>query len=287
MGFEWTVHVYRVLRGRPQFSFNDRPIDLREIASDPQSALKHAGYSTFVIDVPVSDCRNKLGFAYRPDGVHPLVRTARAYAAGKASCYDGSPLQVFRRHFQPTNAAEKYGIYEGASRELLASLPNGLVHPWEDRSFAKQRQKAHHSANRDRVQYGLEQLDDPHATPDAEKGAFEFDRLAQLVDSVREKGYRRTNLPSGDIIGKLLIRPGEGARYIVFGGRHRAAVLAALGYDRIPLRMRFSKFPTIDDVDEWPHVRSGLFTRDQAIDIYNRLWDGQPPTGAVPPEWQG
>jgi hypothetical protein len=114
-----------------------------------------------------------------------------------------------------------------------------------------------------------------------------FSRLAKLTDSIRRNGYSRNDEHDGDVIAKLMVHPGKGVRYVLVSGKHRAAVLAALGFERIPIRLTFSTGPAINHVECWPHVRNGLFTCEQALELFHRLWEGRPPPGAVPPEWHG
>lgn len=67
---------------------------------------------------------------------------------------------------------------------------------------------------------------------------------------------------------------------LVFRGHHRIAALAALGYVEAPIRIKMKSAMGIvrrSEVDAWPHVRRGYFTREQALAVFDRLLSGQQP----------
>jgi hypothetical protein len=118
-----------------------------------------------------------------------------------------------------------------------------------------------------------------------EKGELEFRTLVQLTESIRKKGYLRSDGPDGDILGTPLIDPVKGVRFLVWTGKHRIAVLAALGFEYVPLRISFVRAPRLTEAAYWPHVRNGLFTREQATTLFDRIFEGLPPPNAIPPHW--
>lgn len=63
------------------------------------------------------------------------------------------------------------------------------------------------------------------------------------------------------------------------GGQHRAASLSALGHETIPVRLTSPSSASIirrDDVDFWPYVRTGLFSRETALEVFDRIFSGIP-----------
>jgi hypothetical protein len=266
-------------------------LDMRDVTDDPIGAAKLAGSRPFLIEVSLSDCRNRKGFPYSKDGPHPFVRTARAYAEGHVNSYQESPLQQYYDHYQPKNAAEALALPGDPSPMLLAAPPYGVVVPWEGRALADARNRCDQTAKRESRAHGANLLLE-HGTSGVgpvslEKGVLEFSRLARLVDGIRANGYVRSNKPDGDIVVKPLLWDDQGFRFVLKVGKHRAAVLAALGFDRIPVRMKFGKVAKMENVDQWPHVRDGLFSPAQALELFRRIWEGEPPPNAVPPSWMG
>jgi hypothetical protein len=108
-----------------------------------------------------------------------------------------------------------------------------------------------------------------------EKVALEEARLKQIVASITARGY----LPDrfGDITGYFLMRQDE-FRFVVRGGKHRSAALAALGWTHLPVRLKPGWEPVVslETLGEWPLVRSGAIPAPQARRVFERYfeWNG-------------
>ena len=103
-----------------------------------------------------------------------------------------------------------------------------------------------------------------------QKVAVEYKRLTDLVESIRRVGY----VPSTPIRG-FVLRRNEESRFFVRGGKHRAAVLAYLGYQAVPVSLKRG-WPMIVDrreAGEWPLVRDGRISRDLAERVLDRYFD--------------
>ncbi len=102
--------------------------------------------------------------------------------------------------------------------------------------------------------------------------ASEMRRLTQTRDSILKRGYQ-PNL-YGDIQGCFLKRGDEG-RFLIYGGKHRTAVLAAAGWQKIPVMFKPTLPRTVDGttVHSWPLVRSGVFNARAALGIFNSYFD--------------
>jgi hypothetical protein len=62
---------------------------------------------------------------------------------------------------------------------------------------------------------------------------------------------------------------------------HGAAVLAVLEFERMPIRMKFRNCTAVYQVDRWPHMQDGLYTRDPAQELFSRIWEGSYPLGGL------
>jgi hypothetical protein len=104
------------------------------------------------------------------------------------------------------------------------------------------------------------------------KAALEKRRLDGVRDAIARRGYRPAVF--GHIEGHFLRRGGD-VRFFVRGGKHRAAALVHLGWDRIPVRVRSTWPRLIDDGTEsdWPLVRSGAVDAGLARDILQRYFE--------------
>ena len=105
----------------------------------------------------------------------------------------------------------------------------------------------------------------------ADKVALEAARLDSLLQSIHKNGY--TPLMSGHTREYLLQDRSreDGYRFVVCGGQHRAAVLAHMGYVTVPVIFQpdWPRIIRLEDVSEWPLVRSGLFTEEEAVRIFS------------------
>jgi len=101
---------------------------------------------------------------------------------------------------------------------------------------------------------------------------IESKRYAKLLESIEKKGYNRSNESDGDIEGGILINSNNDWRIIVNGGQHRAIVLAALGYETIPVRVSRNVYEA--EVNYWPNVISGLYTKKGALKLFRTIFDG-------------
>ena len=107
---------------------------------------------------------------------------------------------------------------------------------------------------------------------------IETKRLVHLMVSIKESGFKQQ---SQDSLGCFVLLNGDSWRWYVHGGQHRAAVLAVLGYDKFPVCVR--RIIRREDVDIWPQVQSGVFTREQALLVFDKLFSAKPPP--VAKEW--
>jgi hypothetical protein len=262
------------------------PCDLRGKIDHPIAAAYLAALRPCLIEVPLSQCRGLYGFPFTL--CHPFVRTAHAYVKGRVSGYQGSPLETYYGHFQPKDAGDLFAL-PGPSSLLHELPPFAFAWPWES------------IAVHDRARWRLAQIEAEnerrgarlpisHGYPlygpvSQEKGSIEFLSLARLVDSIRHSGYVRKDQLDGDIRAFPLIDKTCAIRYLLRWGQHRAAALAALGYEGIPVVINFTRPVRVDEVDFWPHVRDGLFTRDQALLLFDQVFAECPPLKATPPTW--
>lgn len=266
--------------------------DMRAITEDPVEALYRSGGRPVLVDIPLDRLRGlgNLAFPCVRGAGHPLIETAAAYLRGDCSGYAGSPLERFSRAWAPPSAAAAMGLLGlDASHELsripayasVSISPWGSVEPSEAasrRAMLSRLENRHHGANLTVDEGSL-----ISGSLSIAKGKLEYDRVIRIVDSIGEGDYLRSDEPDGDIKGLILLR-GNGWAVHVIQGQHRAAALAALGRTRAPVRLCDTWWQKINavrraEVDSWPNVGNGLFTREQALEIFDRIFEGKQPAG--------
>lgn len=106
---------------------------------------------------------------------------------------------------------------------------------------------------------------------------LEVQRVVALDQSLKAKGYRADARHPLEVVG---LRSGREDRWLAMRGRHRFAACAAWGIDSVEARV--TKIIRREDVRVWPRVVSGTFTEAGALQVFDRLFDGQPPACALP-----
>lgn len=224
--------------------------------------------SDLVFEVPAEKCKYTYQFSYGLKGWHPFVVTLRQYME-EGIDYESSELCRYYRTFQPKTLLELF--FEGnEERELensrLAEWRIGThypILPW-DPGLVEMQGEGGLS-----VVEGLQGF----GPVSREKGEYEFARLIGTYESIRRKGYCPTRDSDGEIRGYFL-RMGEDSRFVIRAGFHRAAVLSALGHERIRVKFK-SNFPRavdLADIRNWPLVRKGVLEQDVAERIFTRFF---------------
>lgn len=270
----WTQRLWRHL---------PRAVDLRGQVADAWEAVHSSPDRPFVIEVPLSDCLGLMPVAFRCDrkGGHPFVDTLVGVIGGRLGGYAGSPLWAYYRDWQPATAADVLGV-EGAS-VLRWMPPLGSPLPWDRLTPDDHLRLWSDIARRDYQENGFDLSVDAGWKgwgPMREAaGAAEFARLCRTLRAIRRRGYRRHNAYDGDIAGQALCHGGR-IRFALGPGQHRVAALSALGHEDIPLRCD-PHFIRREDVDRWPNVRRGIYSREQALAVFDRVFAAARPVGAT------
>lgn len=264
--------------------------DLRDLSDDPIRALYVSGSQPFLVNVSLDRLRALEGVALPclPERGNPLVETALCIREGRCKGYPGSPLEYFYDRWTPANAAEALELDRMDTSPRLRQLPPHLaVLPWFPLSPEELADLRNPIILRENRSWGAD-LGIEHGTVLAgplsgEKGALEFRRIEALVRSVEERGYVVPTSADEHIGGVLLIR-GDEWRVLLRNGNHRVAVLAALGASTAPILFTATETsPRRCESGSWPRVKTGLFTEEQALAIFDRMFEGRPPAGCPGP----
>jgi hypothetical protein len=230
-------------------------------------------------ECPLEIARDTRGFSFGPDGWHPWVAELRDQATREpAADATSSSLRRFLASFQPRDALEAPTGFEPDAPCGLADLPPGLfwVTPWCAWTPTEMARAVRDWVGRGAREHGLVDFDprrdgSPYHGPTSTRLAeVEARRLREAAAVLRRDGYDRR---FGDSLF-YLVRRGRDQRAVKFGaGYHRTAAMAALGASTIPAQLRPPLAVDVDDVDDWPQVRSGLWSRRAAIRYVDHLFD--------------
>ena len=207
--------------------------------------------------VPVSQLVGRPIFGYGEQSWHPFVAAIAQILREPEIPYDRSLLKRFYEVFTPTTIADAHRLVEPGPLHEIRAL--SLFEPWS---------------------VPPPPHDDPysrHPVPGSPlfgpasyaAGAAEWRRLKYVLSSVQKYGYQPDLFPRGRI-NVTVLRSLHSDRYLVRHGQHRAAVMAALGIESIEVGIHESLDRIVDEVevDSWPHVDSGLITREAALELF-------------------
>jgi hypothetical protein len=264
------------VRRVPQLS----PAEPVPIADDPSAALHRARSDVrTAFDCPLSIARDTRGFSFAADGWHPWVAELRDQDR-RAGGAEPAPalLQRYFGSFQPRDALEALAGFEPDAPCGLADLGPDLfwVTPWCAWTPAEMAGAVRDWVGRGAREHGLPDFDpdrdgSPYHGPTSRRLAeVESRRLRQAASALRRDGYDRRH---GDSLF-YLVRRGREQVAVKFGaGYHRTAAMTALGAWTVPAQLRPPLGVDVDDVDDWPQVRSGLWSRRAAVRYVDHLFD--------------
>ena len=251
------------------------PPDFRGALADPREAWRRARGGPFLLDVPADKVR-VIGFA-GSDPDNPFVVTLREYAAGRCAGFEGSPLQDYYRRWQPFREAEDGGKIDPCGP------PWKQIRPRPENTAAGRLQRAEFRDIARELGVSPGEIRGHIAggpVTDA-FGEVTFRRLARLYDSLARDGFRPGETGASYPSGTCYLR-GDDFRVTVGSGKHRVTVMLALGWTKIPLELGHRKSPAaIDraDVRHWPNVRSGRYTPDEALTVFDAVFEDRHPSG--------
>lgn len=250
---------------------------MRDSGVTPAATLYYSALRTMLIDCPTSAFRSALGFGYGKECPHPFTRTAVAIIRGEAKDYKSSPLWLYQQHFRSLDESV---------RERLSPK---TIRPWESlrsveidhRTHRRKKENVQRGARLDPAVHGwtgFRYMSD-------EKGEMEFLAIRNLVSSMQQNGYCRHDGPDGDIVVQPLV-DGSEVRFMARSGKHRLAVAAALEMPTIPARVVPFGAPRLSEAANWPYVRSGRMSEDEAIADFLRIFNGAPDPEMLPASWR-
>ncbi len=254
------------------------PKDLRGEVIDPRVAKYSAKKSSFILEAQPGKCIVLYRFSCDKNGRNPFIKTMVRYLENGNIRYSNSELEYFYNTCQPQNVAEMFNL-EGDLHKNLTDLPvNWIVFPWENCAMSEKKVFRQHNVKAESLKRGNElSLKDGYGFVgpiSKERGELEISTLINLTNSIQKNGYNRGMGPDGDIKASVLI-DGDDYKFFIKDGNHRVSVLSALGFETIPLRILPSDVPAFiyrDEVNFWANVQSGLYTRNQALKVFDTIF---------------
>jgi len=228
----------------------------------------------YLCNVPVTLLRGHV-MAFSFDDVnHPF--TIAVLAAKKEKNRKRHIKKVLTKYYEtvkPRHVADVLGLSDAEASVLKQASPWLAVHPWEDRTIEDLKEQRPVSTLRDNQFYGknitIEEGWHLFGPVSEDKLDLEATRLEKVLSSIERKGYSVSDT-NRNITAMVLVNEKKQCRWIVYDGQHRTAVLAGLGYKKIPVLVQ--KIVERNDVELWPGVQSGDFTIETALKVFDRVF---------------
>lgn len=251
-------------------------VPLADIASSAlHSVYMVPGGQRAAFMCPLNDCRTIFGFGFGNENWHPFTAAIEEYAQNTHLRYDGSILHRYYQVWQPSDARHSVVGFFAAPERFGSHPPYAFTPPWHSLSLEDRRAQVSRSCIHDYREHGSPPLDlDVHGyrafgPASDELGGFEFGRLMRVYKSILSVGYQRVY---GDIEVDV-VRRGSDLIFVSGAGQHRRAAMSAIGSEAIPAVIRRPVVIDTRDVDYWPAVAQGTWTRADALSYVDHLFD--------------
>jgi hypothetical protein len=235
--------------------------------------------------VPIERCRSHM-LGYTTNG-NPFIEALKIYSNNECE-YSGSILEHYYRSFCPSSmksVLNSDNLSLSKYHPMATVLPWGIATPEEKLPKICVDQNAKQLLSSEAKKLGLSEKDNygwQFFGPVSDSlGLLEYQRLISVFNSIKDDGY----LPEqhGYIHGQFLVSEDNWV-WVNIGGKHRFASLAALDFKKIPVALSSRSsalYIRRIDVDYWPNVKNGLFSKADALNIFDHIMNGNTYTSLI------
>jgi len=256
------------------YLLQEKKIDpIRTFGNDPRELPYLNSLPHTILTLPVRKANGLRFYKLTGNTYHPFVLALKDTHVGTMKEQAFSILKKYGEMVNLTTANDYLGLSKEEEVFDSNSHPYEYCYPWSPTPPREMRDFLMNDIQSENNRFGFtsdESLDLPNVSD--RKVMIEANRLVKLVLSVRKNGYIQEN---DDVVGGFVLLDGDRWRWYVQGGQHRAAVMAALGHDHIPVCVR--QVVRREDFRFWPSVQSGIYTEKQALIVFDRLFRSEPP----------
>lgn len=188
-------------------------------------------------------------------------------------------FQILKKYSELVNVRNA-NDFLGFSREEgifpQDSHPYEFTFPWSTKSPGEMKKNYIGYYSIENRKYGLnsdECLESVYVS--TEKIQLEATRLINLLYSITNNGYVGKEI---DPIGGAVFVKGEEWKWFVEGGQHRAAVVTAMGMEKVLVHVK--RFVRREDVNIWPGVKTGIYSPHSALKLFDHMFEHKAPSSA-------
>lgn len=236
--------------------------------------LAESNQLPFICFVPVAYVRGHvMNFSFT-NMSHPFKKAVKkALKKEHRKKHIKKELQKFYEEVKPDNAAEVLGLTKEEAPNLAQKEPWVAVHPWEDRTIAEVEKNRPIQTAKENKKNGLDvgieegwHLFGPVSESKLEVEAERILELLKKFESTEYKPYQNKNNITATI---LIDKKADKLKWMIYDGQHRTSILSALDYDFIPVMV--TKIVSRKNVDFWPGVTAGDFTKEAALKVFDAI----------------
>jgi len=258
------------------------PLDLISKNIDPITAQYLFGLNQVIVEMKFAECRTNRWFDMFENSLDPgifaTMKAIKKNLKGKVLLDDIYLTLKEYKSLIGINNAQDFLDIEPTENNILNSYPWwAAVNPWDNRTFDYMLKFHPIEVKKDRLKNGMKILsNDPYEIMEENEQRSlksHAKQYAKLTEEIKEKGFKYGN-DFGYVLAELFILNNEFRWKIGGEGNHRAAVAVALGIKKIPVVV--NKIIRLDEIQYWPNVANGIFTKDQATKIFNNIFFAQP-----------
>ena len=261
---------------------SNKPYNIIDKDINPLSAQYFAGQKKVLMNIDLSKCRTNRWFGMSGDSLDPFIfminNSIKQNLKGN-ELYANILKFLKENQFLglAKNAAEHLDIDSDLS-EKIANYPWwAAVNPWDNRTFEDQLYYYPIEVKKNRAINGMQILSDDHneiVRDDIDNSLpSHANQYTKLIGQIKKNGFKYGN-EFGHVTAELFIADNKFCWKIGEEGNHRATVAAALEIKKIPIII--TKIIKLDEIDYWPNVANGLFSKNQASKIFYSIFEAKP-----------
>lgn len=247
-----------------------KTIDLRDKEIDIsliESLSKYNSQDKILLSIPIGKCVTSV--FWKLDESNPFIKSLQQQ--------DINQLKEYYLRFQPNNVNELLAIY--LESDYGKQSPYAYVMPWETRSprdIMRQRDKIVTKENKKEGYDNVGLINGGHSDfgpVSSVKFEIEKKRIQTIYKSIKQQGYQENLKKDRGINGYFLMNQENKWCFYITGGKHRAYVLSALKYNKLPVVVRGKSIVDIKNYTHWAQYKERRYSKNEIEIIFNKFFD--------------
>jgi len=235
------------------------------------------GKNPVVLFVDIEKGRGLPVYSFGCGGQHPFsvaVKMAKHKNIKQQYNEIEKVLKFFYKTVAPKTSAE---VFQFKTDSLLGRHPSwAVVMPWDSENVVEWKQfitkAVHHENLRENSSEGIEGGWAWLGPVSIKKLHIETSRTVQILQSIQARGYQRLDSLDGDIVVNILVNDDNDWVWQSIGAQHRVSVLSGLGREKVQVRVK--KIIRRQDIEYWPNVVNGTYTKEEARKLFDVVFEG-------------